>query len=1170
MSGLEVLGALAAASQLAEQGLKITTTIYDIYRKVRDAPESIRKQTVQVEQLIDIAKLIKGTASLQTDLVASVLRDCTTDAHKVLHSLQQIAPGSELHAPKKLWKALAGITKEKNILEHLTKLEQGKSSLALCIATIDNSLLKSIHLEMVTVQTAVDGISKELPAIRDSIRKVTTVLYAVDVLPTMAEDVGNIHQELAALVQKLTTVYDELPAISGKVAAIHDELLPRMQEDMQKLVLNQSNPAPVSPVQPAKGLVMVPYARNRLFVGRDAQLQDLKVKLANNEHNRVALVGLGGVGKSQLALEHAYRRREEDPQLSVFWVRASNASRFEQDFLQIGKFAKFLESNSLSQDPKETIKKWLDSENSGMWLLILDSADDSEIIFGARKANERMMLKGLSEFLPQSTNGTIIFTTRNRKVGVKFATTEGIITMPNMEAVDAEKLYMAQSGENTTDEDSVAELLARLEYLPLAITQAGSYISENTISTSDYLGMFNESESSRIELLSEEFEDAARDGGSVNPIATTYMISFEQINHSNALAADLLSYMACLDDQSVPKKLLNLPTSPVKATSALGLLKAYSLISADQTNTIFIKTKRFAAEEEAKYDDFVNKRQKSSELQSHHANWEKSLGPHHPITLRSLSNRIEMPYSAWKTIERLGLEHDVPEATLRNSLVVAQNWRSLEDCELDETRAISTNALPLSDLQPLARSTTENVASEHTLDLDKYQAVLASPTRDEMNRFCNRDGDFHAKYGFWCAYLKNLNDFMARLVPSTRFVDMNLWTALSNMQPRTKDGIDLLSLPADGGIETTSSPFPDRNRSSELLTDLTDDQYREVHRAARRQENPNFKDFAEPENAANDLIGMVAPYVWEHIDQFAPKMRPAYDAYPTVTLKDPSTGKERDIEVQEDMKRFASNWSWFSLAKLVSRFIRYQLAEGFMAPFNDSAYQCFVMDDTEIPEDVVRGVISVVGHGEVVTNPLLHNNKAFLDRVNREFRRTVVLAAHDAMQKGMQEGKHQTMDAKQRDHVMREASRFKVLADQLKPRPVSRGSQPGSTHRRDEDDDDDDDDGGSGGPPRHQGKMWSMDALTQVEKEITDRFRPPEQRNQNRAPDDSVEMQDAPGTPTSVGHSPAIYAAKTSNISSTRTVLALTCCYTPWRLKNSPSAEMEYSRTGTDGRGYDT
>lgn len=99
--------------------------------------------------------------------------------------------------------------------------------------------------------------------------------------------------------------------------------------------------------------------------------------------------------------------------------------------------------------------------------------------------------------------------------------------------------------------------------------------------------MYKHSEASRVELLAEEFTDSTRDSEAQNAITSTYVISFEQIARSNPIAADLLSYMACLDDQAVPKNLLPLPTSLVKASNALGILKAYSMIIADPTNTSF-------------------------------------------------------------------------------------------------------------------------------------------------------------------------------------------------------------------------------------------------------------------------------------------------------------------------------------------------------------------------------------------------------------------------------------------------------------------------------------------------------------------------------------------------------------------------------------------------------
>jgi hypothetical protein len=132
------LGTVAATSQLIEQGLKIAISISDLYSKVRDAPESIRKQSVQVEHLIDIAKLIERNPPLQTDLVESILRNCVGEAEKLLETLANISTAAGDGKVRKLWKALDAMAKEKRILALLANLEREKSSLALCIKTIDS------------------------------------------------------------------------------------------------------------------------------------------------------------------------------------------------------------------------------------------------------------------------------------------------------------------------------------------------------------------------------------------------------------------------------------------------------------------------------------------------------------------------------------------------------------------------------------------------------------------------------------------------------------------------------------------------------------------------------------------------------------------------------------------------------------------------------------------------------------------------------------------------------------------------------------------------------------------------------------------------------------------------------------------------------------------------
>ncbi|KAF6241157.1 hypothetical protein HO173_000951 [Letharia columbiana] len=202
-----------------------------------------------------------------------------------------------------------------------------KTALYKSLASSYAALLHTIHLEFVKVQTAhLSGAScyqrqhsqsKNLP-------------NRIDELPAIAKDLEGSHGRLPGIADKITTVHDELPAISGKVAAIHDELLPRMQDDMQRLLLSQPISTTGSKANALRALLLIPFARNSTFIGRDFQIEDLGARLERQVgHTRVALAGLGGIGKSQVALEYAYRRLEREPQLSVFWMNASSASRFE-------------------------------------------------------------------------------------------------------------------------------------------------------------------------------------------------------------------------------------------------------------------------------------------------------------------------------------------------------------------------------------------------------------------------------------------------------------------------------------------------------------------------------------------------------------------------------------------------------------------------------------------------------------------------------------------------------------------------------------------------------------------------------------------------------------------------------------------------------------------------
>jgi hypothetical protein len=100
-----------------------------------------------------------------------------------------------------------------------------------------------------------------------------------------------------------------------------------------------------------------------------------------------------------------------------------------------------------------------------------------------------------------------------------------------------------QNKQLAEDKDSVTTLLKLLVYLPLTIIQAALYLNANSCTITEYLRIYRESSDNVIKLLSKDFEDVRRYPGMKNPVATTWLISFEQIQARDALAAD---YMASI------------------------------------------------------------------------------------------------------------------------------------------------------------------------------------------------------------------------------------------------------------------------------------------------------------------------------------------------------------------------------------------------------------------------------------------------------------------------------------------------------------------------------------------------------------------------------------------------------------------------------------------------
>jgi hypothetical protein len=116
-------------------------------------------------------------------------------------------------------------------------------------------------------------------------------------------------------------------------------------------------------------------------------------------------------------------------------------------------------------------------------------------------------------------------------------------------------------------------------------------MNENSVSPEEYLSLLDTQKESLIDLLSENFEDEFRYRDTENPIAATWLVSFQQIQKSDPLAADYLSYIACIDPRDIPITLIPPSHSVLETQKSLGTLKAYSFITA-HTNNRFLSMHR--------------------------------------------------------------------------------------------------------------------------------------------------------------------------------------------------------------------------------------------------------------------------------------------------------------------------------------------------------------------------------------------------------------------------------------------------------------------------------------------------------------------------------------------------------------------------------------------------
>ncbi|KAF2727510.1 hypothetical protein EJ04DRAFT_538910 [Polyplosphaeria fusca] len=305
------------------------------------------------------------------------------------------------------------------------------------------------------------------------------------------------------------------------------------------------HPAAERPETPSSPSCALPFRRDPDFVDRGTLLDRIREK-SSAPASRIALVGLGGVGKSQLAIEHCYRTAERSAETWVFWVHASNAARLEQGFRDIANLVKLAGRKDPQADVFKLVHDWLRDARKGRWLLVLDNADDAAV------------LSPVSRSLPPSRHGAVIVTSRTERATSCLVEDGDVFHIKPMQKGDAQALLHRKLGDKV-EKSGTMELVTALERIPLALVQAAAYIRERAprCSVRQYLDEFRRNDERKTSLLDYEAGSLRRDEEAKNSIIITWQISFDHIRDVRESAANLLSLMSFFDRQGIPETLLH-------------------------------------------------------------------------------------------------------------------------------------------------------------------------------------------------------------------------------------------------------------------------------------------------------------------------------------------------------------------------------------------------------------------------------------------------------------------------------------------------------------------------------------------------------------------------------------------------------------------------------------
>ncbi len=363
-----------------------------------------------------------------------------------------------------------------------------------------------------------------------------------EIVPTLSPAIENVVQKALAKDprERYPSVRDFAQAFQEACQADNDTRRTFRMPPSKPAIVEQARPIMVTPPEDSSVIWNIPYHRNPFFTGRSDVLTLLHDTFRSGKATTrtQAVSGLGGIGKTQVALEYVYRYHSE--YRVILWVRGETQEKMLSDIASLATILKIKGQHMQEQHQVvEEVRTWL--KKNTKWLLIIDNIEDLRLV---------------QKFIPSTSRGHILLTTRTQTTGDiaqridlgKMMQEEGALFLLRRTKMLTQDATLQDA---STSDCQMAKAVAEvLDNLPLALDQAGAYIEETGCTLSNYLHRY---QARRMKLLDKR---GGFDFGHPASVTATFSSTFKKVEKISPAAMELLCFLAFLDPDTILEELI--------------------------------------------------------------------------------------------------------------------------------------------------------------------------------------------------------------------------------------------------------------------------------------------------------------------------------------------------------------------------------------------------------------------------------------------------------------------------------------------------------------------------------------------------------------------------------------------------------------------------------------